>query len=188
MGLEEILKNIEIDTRTRTQQITDAASAELRKMEESSELEVAEFRKSADAKSENDAKQLMTRELSRANAEARALYQKAVNEYLDECIETIQQNTGSYIGSADYPKLLGKLADMAVEELGNDCTIMVQKNDIQKLKGLKGARVQESRDQFMGGLRAESADGTMYVDYSIEKIMDSLRESVAVKLLNLLES
>ncbi len=188
MGLEEIIKNIESDTKSKTKQIVDDAGAEAQKIKDAAAAEADEYTKSANAKADNDAKQLLMRELSRANIEAKGVYQNAVSSYINDSVKMLSNNIGEYMNSADYQKLLGKLAMLAVQELGSGCTLMLQKADIPKLKmAPKDAKIVESKEKFLGGLRGLSQDGTMYVDYSIEKIIDSLKDGIAVKLLDLIK-
>lgn len=187
MGLEEILKNIELDTKTKVKQIADEADAEVGKIDNQSRNEVEEYRKNAKIKAENDAKQLLTRELSRANTEAKGVYQGAVNNYIDDSISQLNENIGSYLNSADYQKLLNKLAGMATQELGPGCTLEVRKADAQKLKAPKDSKVVASKDDFIGGVRATSEDGKRYVDYSMEKIIETLRDNMAVGLLEMIK-
>ncbi len=185
MGLEEIIKNIEADTKAKSKQIVDAANAEAKKIEENAAAEAAEQTKDSNSKADSDAKQLLTRELSRANIEGKGIYQEAVNGYINDAMQTLGDNLGDYTASAEYQKLLGVIAATAVKELGPGCTLMLQKRDLQKLRGAgKDAKITESREQFAGGLRGLSQDGKMYVDYSLEKIIESLKDGIAVKLLD----
>jgi len=186
MGLEEILKNIESDTKAKAKQIADSTEAEIDKINEQSLAEVEEYKKNARIKAENDAKQLMTRELSRANTEAKGVYQSAVNDYINDSMDSLNGTIDKYLEGPDYRKLLNKLAEMATRELGEGCTLMVQRRDAQKLK-TTGVKVAEATEEFLGGLRATSEDGKLYVDYSIEKIIELLRDSIAVRLLEKIE-
>ncbi len=187
MGLEEILKNIELETKAKTKQIANAADAEIRKIEEEGQAAVAGHRKSARIKAEADAKQLLTRELSRANTEAKGIYQNAVNNYINDSMTSLNDNIGSYLESQEYQKLLNTLAGMVTQELGQGCTIAVQKRDVPKLKQIKDVKVIEAKEKFLGGVRATSNDGKRYMDYSIEKIIESLRDSIAVGLLKMIK-
>ncbi len=188
MGLEEIIKNIDIETKARAKQINDGAIIEARKTEDMAEEQAQAYLDEMKSKSDSDAKQLLTRELSRANIEAKGIYQKAVNDVINESFNALYDNLNEYTESADYSKLLAKLAKSAMEELGPGSRIILNKKDVQKVKAaVKEANIEESKEDFVGGLRATSKDGKMYVDYSLGKIIDSLKEQMAVKLLTLIK-
>jgi vacuolar-type H+-ATPase subunit E/Vma4 len=188
MGLEEIIKNIELDTEAREKQINEQAIAESRKIKEDAEGRAEKFLAQAMAKADNEAKQMLMRELSRANIEAKGIYQKAVNDAINKSFQSLFDNLEDFMETSGYAELLRKLAKLAVEELGSDSTIFLQKADIQKLKTTqKEGSIQEAKEEFVGGLRALSKDGKRYVDYSLEKIIESLRERMAVKLLDLVK-
>ncbi len=185
MGLEEIIKNIELDTKARVKQIDDDALVASRKIEEEAEDKANEFLDGQKEKAKNDASQFLARELSRANIEAKGLYQKALNGAINDSFSILSDSMGEYTQNSDYQKLLGKLAAAAIAELGNDCKIFLCKKDIGKLK--ISATVIESEEDFVGGVRTESKDGKRYIDFSIGKIIDSLRDMMAVKVMDLIK-
>lgn len=186
MGLEEIIKNIELDTKARAKQILDDAAAQAEKTYLDADAKATDYIGQMGARDDNEAKQLIVREQSRANIEAKGIYQRAVNDAINGSLITLHSSLGSYVQGADYPKLLGKLAQLAVSELGSGCTLFLQKKDVQRIKQ-QNCTVEEAKESFVGGLRGVSKDGSMLVDYSIEKITDSLKDEIAVRLLDLIK-
>lgn len=188
MGLEEIIKNIDLETKARAKQLNDESIVAARKIEDEAEDQASSYLDEQKAKADNDAKQLLMREMSRANIEAKGIYQKAVNDVINESFDALYGNLNEYTESTDYSKLLAKLAKTATDELGAGCRIILNKKDVQKMKGTaKDITIEESKEDFVGGLRATSKDGKMYVDYSLGKIIESLKEQMAVKLLDLIK-
>jgi vacuolar-type H+-ATPase subunit E/Vma4 len=189
MGLEEIIKNIELDTKSKAKLILDDAATQAEKIYLEADARAKEHIEQVNAKAENDAKQLVMRELSRANIESKGIYQNAVNDSINHSLETLHGSLDEYMKGADYTKLLGKLAALAVGELGAGSTLLLQKADVQKVKttAIKDATIQEAKEKFVGGLRGFSKDKSMYVDYSLDKIIESLKEDIAVKLLDLIK-
>ena len=184
MGLEEIIKNIDSDTKARAQLIVDEATAKADGIRKSAQIEADKITDAANTKAEADAKLLTTRELSKANIEAKGIYQEAVNGSIEESMELVRKNLAPYTSSDSYAKLLAKLAKMAVDELGADCTLYVQKKDVERLAAAKVTNARESKEQFIGGLSGVSADKMRSVDFTLEKILEGLRENIAVKLLD----
>lgn len=187
MGLEDILKNIESDTKAKVRQTVDQSISDAQVIADQAAAQADKIMKDSRAKAEMDAKQLQARELSRANIEAKNTYQNSVNKALGESFKAIQDGLWDYVNTDDYAKLLNKLAAMAISELGDGCTLVVQKKDIPKLKLRGNAKVEASDKEFVGGVIGVSANGMMSVDYSLEKVLDGMKDGIAVKLLDLIK-
>ena len=185
MGLEEIIKDIDTDTKSRAKQVLDQAHAEAKMTLESSEAEEKAIHHAAESKAASDSRQELVREASRANVEAKGIYQQAVSEYINSATDTLAKSLQAYTKSAQYKKLMPKLAKSASNQLGSGCTITVQALDLKLLSGASvgDANIAKSKEQFAGGLKAVSQDGKRYIDYSLESIAESLSDSITVKLL-----
>lgn len=183
MGLEEIIGNIDSDTKAKVKQILDGADAEAYNIKEDASKQAAALLADAKSRADSQARQLLMRETSRASIEANGIYQSALNSAIVRSLGQIQENIGSYVSSDGYSKLLRKLASMVVEQLGSDCTIYAQKRDLAKL-GQVGANIREAKaGEFIGGLKGESKDGTRYIDYSLEAIIEGSKDAIALGLM-----
>lgn len=186
MGLEEIISNIENDTKAKVNKVVDDAKAEASRIRDNAAKDAAEYTSEMRFRSQTEANQLVARETSKADIEAKQIYQNAVSTVLGGTISTIQDNLSGYVKSDAYVKLLNKLAARAIDELDGDCTITVQKADLPKLKGID-AKVVAAKDNFVGGLKAVSKDESMYVDYSLEAILEGMKDQLATNLMKLME-
>ncbi len=186
MGLEEIIFSIENDTKAKVTKIIDDAKAEAARIRENAAKDAAEYTSEMRFRAQTEANQLIAREASKADIEAKQIYQNAMSSVLNDTISIIRENLSAYAKSDSYTKLLNKLAKRASDELGGDCTIMVQKNDIAKLRGAS-AKVVSSEEKFVGGLKAASKDQSMYVDYSLEAILESIKDQLATNLMKLMK-
>lgn len=186
MGLEEIIDKIENDTEIKIKQIIDDARAKAAKIINDAKAKANQKTNEMKEKAENDSKQIVNREASRSMVEASQIYQEKLNSVVSNAISMIKNNTSSYTSSQNYSKLLSKLADNAVEALGENCSIYIQKNDMQKLKSAR-FNISASQEQFSGGLKAVSKDQTMYVDYTLEKIIDGVSDRIAFEVLKMVE-
>lgn len=185
MGLEEIIKDIDTDTKSRAKQVLDQAHSDAKKILDSSLAEEKAIYEAAESKAAIDSRQELVRETSRANVEAKGIYQQAVSEYIKTATDTLTKSLQAYANSAQYKKLMPKLAESASSQLGSGCTITVQARDLKLLSGASvgDAKITKSKEQFAGGLKAVSQDGKRYIDYSLESIAESLSDNIAVKLL-----
>jgi V/A-type H+-transporting ATPase subunit E len=185
MGLEEIIENIDADTRAKVASILDGAGKDAQRIREEAQKRANDHIEAIKKKAQNDASRLIARELSRANIESRRIYQDAITSVIDGTLESLSKSLQEYTKSTDYPSLLNKLATLAAKELGSDCIIYVQKADISKIKKVTGS-IAEAKEEFVGGLKALSSDKKMSVDFTLENIFENLKDEVAVRVLKTL--
>ncbi len=186
MGLEEIIDKIESDTETKVKQIIDDAKSQAAKTLSDAKANANQRIKETREKAENDSKQIVNRETSRAMVEASQIYQERLSSVVSDAISMIKTGISSYTSNPSYAKLLAKLADMAIGELGDSCIIYLQKEDMQKFKAQK-FNVAASQEQFSGGLKAVSKDQTMYVDYTLDKIIEGMSDRIAFEVLKMVK-
>jgi vacuolar-type H+-ATPase subunit E/Vma4 len=183
MGLGEIVQNINSDTDAKIKQVLDKAQEESGKIIAKAKKEAVEYVSAAKEKAEAEAKQLVLRELSRANIEARSVVQGAIAAAIGESLALVTSQLKDYSASPAYAKLLNKLVDMAVEELGDGCTIYIQETDIQKVKNTPaGATLKAADEKFAGGVKGESKGKDMYIDYSMESVLQMINDGMAAKM------
>ena len=115
MGLEEIIKNIELETEAKEKQINEQAIAQSRDIKVEAEFRAKKILEQAMAKADNEAKQMLMRELSRANIEAKGIYQKSVNDAINKSFQALSSSLESFTETPGYIELLKKLAKQAVD-------------------------------------------------------------------------
>ena len=183
MGLEEIIANIESDTKAKVASVLDSAAKEGQRIKEDAQKKANEHIDMTKKKAQGDAARLVARELSRANIESRRIYQDALTQAVDSAWDMLGKSLSEYTKSTDYSALLNKLVSIAENDLGSDCTVWVQKADIPKIKKSRST-VMEAKEEFSGGLRASTKDGKMSVDFTLENILQGIKEDIAVKVLD----
>jgi len=186
MGLKEIIDRIESDAEAKARKALDDAKEESEKITKDAESEASKRVAEAKARAESQSKMIIAREGSKANVEASQMYHERLNGEVNAAIGSIGDFLQEYAKGQEYGKLLQKLADRAAGELGEDCTVSVRPNDIKLIKPGRYAVVASS-EQFVGGLKASSKDGAMFVDYTLEKILSMVKDRVAVEILKLVK-
>ncbi|MCL5430290.1 MAG: V-type ATP synthase subunit E [Candidatus Marsarchaeota archaeon] len=187
MGLEEIVNGINKDTQEKIEAMMKDANAKADRIIEEAKREAEVHKKEMDEKAKHDAQMLDARERSRANIESRHIYDNAVNSKMQEILYIIRSYLSEYVKTADYGKLLNKLESDAEAQLGSDCTVFVMKRDMPILKGAK-AKIKAigEKNSMVGGLEAESADGTRSVDYSLEHLFEDLKQELSAEILKIM--
>ncbi|MEW6721694.1 MAG: V-type ATP synthase subunit E, partial [Candidatus Micrarchaeota archaeon] len=111
-------------------------------------------------------------ESKRILAEAREDAIKAVLEDFFESLKDVRR-------SAEYKKFLAGAASSASAELGPGTTIHVVKGD----KALLGPKLKVVEDlDGLGGALAESADGKIRIDLTLETLFESQRDDIRKKV------
>ncbi|MGC8478842.1 MAG: V-type ATP synthase subunit E [Candidatus Micrarchaeia archaeon] len=183
MGLEEVLESIKAHKEGSIAQIErEAAEQEEKILGEAKEAAKA-IAKESKAKAKSDAEQLIARELSKARIEAKMIYNNAVSEKVEQGISEIKENFEEIAKSARYREILNKLANKAVKELGDDCIIVANKQDLTYLKKAAGKfSIGQPDESITAGLRAFSKDGRKEVDYTLESMIEEMHDRIASRL------
>ncbi len=183
MGLEDILEGIDRTAKENAKRITDEAELEANRIRADADAKARDITQDYSSRAESDAKQLATRELSKASIAAKMAYSMRVNELISVAIGSIRSGLQKYAKSPTYKKLLAVLAGRAASELGDGCTLYVQASDMQLIKNGGAFAVAQAKEKFAGGLRGVSADGKQEVDYTLEAILDGLHGKIALELM-----
>ncbi|EQD50782.1 V-type ATP synthase subunit E [mine drainage metagenome] len=178
MGLDEILKNTGAEADEKIASTLSSAKKEADKIRENADAEAKGISESYRLKADREVKQILNREQSRANIEAKAALQQDIDIEIERAYAGLRGNMDKFIASNVYPKLLSKLAKDAYKLLGSGCTIEIAEADEKRLKAPTGCTV-SANAQIKGGLIAYSKDRKKYVDYSLDRIMESIKGRLA---------
>ncbi len=183
MGLDEILEKIEKDSEAKVEKIIEAAHSESKKIVDDAKRKGDERINSAKEKAEFESKAMIAREESRTRIEAAQRYQEALNAHINGAVDTVRKHLDEYRKSPDYKKLLNKLVERSVSDLGEGCTIYVNQSDVPLIRQSEQFHIAEPQDAFSGGIKAVSKDGTMSVDYTLEELLKGVSDKIAVGIL-----
>ncbi|MCL4389441.1 hypothetical protein M1397_02420 [Candidatus Marsarchaeota archaeon] len=183
MGLEEIVDRINKDTEDKANRIIDKARGDASKTLNAAAAKASSIRKMKAAKAENDSGLIVSKAASKAEVDGAQLYQKKVNDSINSSIDALRKHLSKYTKTDEYARLLSKLCSLAEHELGDGCKIEMQKDDAVKIRPGGKYTIVDAPAGFAGGIRAVSADGKRSVDYSLERLLESMNDRIAVELL-----
>ncbi|MCL5093066.1 MAG: hypothetical protein M1128_01195 [Candidatus Marsarchaeota archaeon] len=188
MSFEEILESIKKQKADRLREISGNSDDEVAQLLSKTAAEVSEYSKNLQAKAKLEREQIMSREMSKAAIKAKSVYNGEVNAAIESTIDAIMENYMKYMKTSQYKKLIAKLASVALEELGDDCTIIISKEDAKLIsKGKQKFVLADAGSEFVGGLKAISKDGKREVDYTLKSIIENSKNDIANKVLEFIK-
>ena len=138
------------------------------------------------AKAKSEAAQLLSSMKARSDMAARQIYNAELEAKISDAFDWLRKGLPDYAKTKSYAALLKKLAAMASEELGEGCRLIVRKDDLPKLKGVKGAEAGENV-KSAGGLVGVSADSRRYIDFTLETLLNEIRDRLEVRFVKEIE-
>jgi len=126
-------------------------------------------------------KELVAREqvaVASAELQAKKIVADARNRLLQQVYDEVKADLENAAGDKRYPLLFKKLAEDAVEELGEDAVLQCNKRDLAMAKKIGKA----SADlDCSGGAIASSSDGLVRVNNTFEAILEDSEEKIMQK-------
>jgi vacuolar-type H+-ATPase subunit E/Vma4 len=183
MGLEEIVARIEKDTELKVKKTLDDAGLKSQSIMDDAKKQAQDYLSGKLSAASEAAEMLVSKASSKADVEGAQIYQMALNNSIEKSIEDIRKQLAVYAKSEDYKRLLAKLSEAASKELGEGCIIMARKQDMVMIKPMQGVSVEQAKEAFSGGIVAYSADRKRSIDYTLDKLLDSIKDRVAVEIL-----
>ncbi len=187
VGLEEIVGRVSKDAGAKVREIIEQAQADALKIRDHADEEAELYLKERKSAADYEARQLILREASKAKVDAKSVYRDRISEILGGSFAQLESELEQYAKGEDYIKLLSKLMELAAEELGENCTLYMLEKDMRRVKFPAGANKGILKEETIGGLKGISEDGRLSVDFTLENIIELLRDSISAKALGLIE-
>jgi vacuolar-type H+-ATPase subunit E/Vma4 len=178
MGLEQLCAEIEAHSQSQASAIIKAAHEEAKRIldsaHSSAQRTLQEARREAEAFSAAEASSRLTAtqlEASRRLVEAR---EEAVRQSLEQVWEYYSQMPRR----AGYAAKLKEWAQKALDELGQSGAILYANEADAEILRQAGFKVARKAIECAGGVRAETADGKIAVDYTLEEQFERKKEQL----------
>jgi vacuolar-type H+-ATPase subunit E/Vma4 len=177
--IEEIRTRAEADLST-TRQKGESEKARIAKERDE---KAARIRAQLAQQGESEARRLKAQRIAGARMQARKLEYEARERALGASLGGVRSLLQEFTRSDEYPKVLARMYDLAVDELGKDVRILGRAEDASVLKGLAGRAFGPAPQPILGGLVAETPDGARRLMLSFDELLrlreDRVRELLA---------
>lgn len=132
---------------------------------------------------ETDAKRERAQKVANAKLQARKLVYEARERRTTEHLAIVRSMLADVTDSDEYPTILKRMYSAAVDQLGKQVRVMGRKEDAAALRAVAGKGFSDSPVPIVGGLIAETPDGTRRLNLSFDELL-RLREDAVRSLLS----
>ncbi|MEO2241849.1 MAG: V-type ATP synthase subunit E family protein [Euryarchaeota archaeon] len=189
MGLKELEERILEEAKREAEEIVKEAEEEAEKILEKAKREAEERRREILDRARREAETRKRREIAQARLEARQLKLQAKEECIEEALERARRRIRelSEEGSRRYLEFLERAAVEAARAISTDKVILrVNERDREAMEELlPDVRVEVDKEvelgdpvDILGGVIAESEDGSEVFDNSVEARMRRMRSEL----------
>jgi V/A-type H+/Na+-transporting ATPase subunit E len=181
MGFEELKKKVLKEAEVEEKRLLSEAEKEKQRLQKKAEETIKAFSEKVDKETDKEIAQLETREIASANLEVKKRSLKAKEELFEKVFTTLKNDVGKKLKTADRKKLLENLVKLAEKQISIGI-IYCNKEDAKLL----GKNCKEQK--MLGGIIAETKDGTVRLDYSFETLIEEIREKHIAEITEVLNS
>lgn len=177
MSLEDILKDIELRGKQELQELTLYYENKIKELEQKQSHALKSQEARIKKASEEERRTAERTVVSSAEMEALNVLRSREGSLIEEATGKAELYLKNIRDRKDYRDTLSRMVDIAHRVLGEDCTIIISKNDAGLVRPGRSKVVDKEVDPY-GGLKAESLDGTMELDLTISAILGEIHEKL----------
>ncbi len=185
MSLEKIAEHIEKETDTKVKKMIIEAQLKANQSTNETDKKVEEILKEAKDKTKAIVAEKEEIEKAKINVEKTQIIKKAVSNAFKESMNNLYFSEAKFSKTAEYEKLMNILIKEAKKRIGEDAILFMNKEDLQTF-GKKEKNAKPTKKK-MFGVYAESPDGKFSIDLSLDKVIQSLEEKIAKRVIEKLE-
>jgi len=181
MGLHQLCEQIEQDSKVRAASILKEAKADARRIEDAAQSTADESVNSAKQQALEFATLESKERINAANLEASKLISEAKDEAVRQSLSLVWEKYSQSCNSSSYKQKLKQWATSAIQELGISGAVLRSNSRDKSTLSSLGFKTGDALD-CVGGVRAESKDGKIMVDYTLESQFESKKEELAIEI------
>lgn len=179
MSLESLCREIAATSDARAVALLRNAQAESSRMAQEAQSQAERAVRAARADGEAFAAAETAERRNAAALESSKLLSEAREEAVRQAVAQVWAQYRQMPRRPGYAKKVRRLAEQAVQELDISGALLRARSEDLPLLAEAGFRVNREPLDCAGGVRAESRDGRILVDYTLEAQFDAKREEVA---------
>jgi vacuolar-type H+-ATPase subunit E/Vma4 len=183
MTLETLVEEIRRLGEAELVSIERSRATEAARIAAERERRVAEVRDQAARATELDVARERAQRLAAAKLESRKMLYEAREKRLEAAIGDTRTLLAEYTGSSAYPAVLRRMYSVATDALGKQLKVSGRADDAGLLAKVAGKSFDPTPQPILGGLIAETPDGSRRLNLSFNELLrlreDKVRELLA---------
>ncbi|MGP8078231.1 MAG: V-type ATP synthase subunit E [Thermoplasmata archaeon] len=183
MGLETLVAEIRRRGEAELQAVEEARDAEATKIASDRDEKIRQIRSEAQRASELEVARERAQRIAGAKLRSRKLLYEAREARLQTAIGATRTLLADYTRSDAYPSVLKRMVDAASETLGKQLRVRGRSEDASRLQKAAGKAFDPAPLPILGGLVAETPDGSRRLNLSFDELLrlreDRVRELLA---------
>ncbi len=180
MSLESLVDEIRARGQAELGSIEVARTAAAAKIAADRDAEITALQGDAARLAEAEGSRERAQRIAAAKLKARKLLYEAREARLEQAIQETRKLLQNYADSDEYPATLKRMYDLATTRLGKQVRVMGRAADASRLAKVAGKSVDPTPLPILGGLVAETPDGTRRLNLSFDELLrlheDRVRE------------
>ncbi|MGA8276097.1 MAG: V-type ATP synthase subunit E family protein [Thermoplasmata archaeon] len=180
MSLESLVAEIRTRGQAELGTIEVARAAEAGRIAANRDTEIAALQLEATRLADAEAARERAQRIAAAKLKARKLLYEAREARLEQAIQETRTLLRTYADSDEYPATLKRMFEVATNRLGKQIRVLGRSSDASKLAKVAGKSVDATPLPILGGLVAETSDGSRRLNLSFDELLrlheDRVRE------------
>jgi vacuolar-type H+-ATPase subunit E/Vma4 len=182
MSLERLVEEIRARAERELQEESDRAAAQERTIAEDRDRRIAQLKSDGQRQTELDAQRERAQKLANAKLTARKVAYEAREKQTTDRLNQVRATLSAYADSDEYPQVLKRMYALAVDRLGKQVKVSGRAADASLLKSVAGKTFDDKPAPILGGLIAQTTDGSRRLNLSFDELL-RLREDQVRSLL-----
>ena len=183
MSLEDLVGEIRRRGEAELAQIESTRAGEEGRLSKEREAKLAEIRDHAKRTADLDAVRERTQRLAAAKLKSRKLLYEAREARLETAVAETRELLRRFTATAQYDAVLRRMVDSAAGSLGKPIRVSGRVEDAGRLQKAAGKSFDPTPQPILGGIIAESQDGSRRLHLSFDELLrlreDRVRELLA---------
>jgi len=183
MTLEDLVEEIRRRGEAELAKVTSERDRQAADIASERDRHLSEIRADSERASAADVARERTQRIAAAKLQSRKLLYEAREARLVRSIEETKTLLREYTGSAEYPTVLKRMLGVATSALGRQVRVSGRAEDASLLQKVAGRSFDHEPRPILGGLIAETPDGSRRLNLSFDELLrlheDQVRELLA---------
>lgn len=182
MSLERLVEEIRLRAERELQEEETKARTEEAAIAAHRDRRIQEVQAEGRKLTESEAARERAQRLAAAKLQSRKLVYEARERRTSQQLDTVRSVLSDYAESEEYPQVLKRMFAFAADRLGKQVRVTGRAEDAAVLRQVAGKSFDDSPAPILGGLIAETSDGSRRLNLSFDELL-RLREDEVRALL-----